>query len=144
MEGLERIALSSAVAVKTIVMACDGGPLTSNAGVLLLVEIERRLRIAERLARCIEDPRSPRRVHQTLAEMIRFRVLLIAVGYPDANDCDALRGDPAFKMAVGQLPESDPDLCSQPTMCRLENLPTITNLKRMMAAHGQVHASRSP
>ena len=66
--------------------------------------------------------------------MIRFRVLLIAAGYPDANDCDALRTDPAFKMAVGRLPESGADLCSQPTMCRLENLPTATALKRMMAA----------
>ena len=69
-----------------------------------------------------------------LAEMIRFRVLLIAAGYPDANDCDALRADPAFKMAVGRLPESGADLCSQPTMCRLENLPSATALKRMMAA----------
>src|SRR4051812_5782505 len=66
--------------------------------------------------------------------MIRFRVLLIAAGYPDTNDCDARRSDPAFKMAVGRAPESGPDLCSQPTMCRLENLPTITALKRMMAA----------
>jgi hypothetical protein len=33
-------------------------------------------------------------------------VLLIAADYPDANDCDALRSDPAFKMAVGRLPES--------------------------------------
>jgi hypothetical protein len=66
--------------------------------------------------------------------MIRFRVLLIAAGYPDANDCDALRSDPAFKMALGRAPESGADLCSQPTMCRLENLPTISALKRMMAA----------
>ena len=101
---------------------------------MLLADIERRLGIAERLARCLTDPRSPERVHHTLAEMIRFRVLLIAAGYPDANDCDALRSDPAFKMAVGRAPESGRDLCSQPTMCRLENLPTVTALKRMMAA----------
>jgi hypothetical protein len=100
----------------------------------MLAEIEHQLGIAERLARCIEDPRSPEQVHHTLADMIRFRVLLIAAGYPDANDCDALRTDPAFKMALGRLPESGADLCSQPTMCRLENLPTITTLKRMMAA----------
>jgi hypothetical protein len=66
--------------------------------------------------------------------MIRFRMLLIAAGYPDANDCDALRADPAFKIALGRAPESGRDLCSQPTMCRLENLPTVTALKRMMAA----------
>jgi hypothetical protein len=66
--------------------------------------------------------------------MIRFRALLIAAGYADANDCDALRIDPVFKMAVGRLPESEADLCSQPTMCRLENLPGPIALKRMMAA----------
>jgi len=53
--------------------------------------------------------------------MIRFRALLIAAGYPDANDSDALRADPAFKMAVGRLPESGAGLCSQPTISRLEN-----------------------
>src|SRR3954470_24788150 len=119
---------------KPVHVTFDGGRLTPDAGVLLLADVERRLRIAGRLARCIEDPRAPERLHHTVADMIRFRVLLIAAGYPDANDCDALRADPAFKMAVGRLPESGRALCSQPTMCRLENLPTITALKRMMAA----------
>jgi hypothetical protein len=102
MERHERTALSSPVAGKPVRAAFDGGRLTSDAGVLLLAEVERRLGIAERLARCLSDPRSPGRVHHTLAEMIRFRVLLIAAGYPDANDCDTLRSDPAFKMAVGR------------------------------------------
>jgi hypothetical protein len=124
----------SPVRGKPVHLAFDGGRLTSDAGVLLLAEVERRLGLAERLARCLADPRSPERVRHTLAEMIRFRTLLIAAGYPDANDCDALRLDPAFKMAVGRLPESGSDLCSQPTMCRLENLPGPTALKRMMAA----------
>jgi hypothetical protein len=124
----------SPVAGKPVHVAFDGGRLTSDAGVLVLAEIERRLGIADRLARCLEDPRDPERVRHGIAEMIRFRSLLIAAGYADANDCDALRADPAFKMAVGRLPESGEDLCSQPTMCRLENLPGPIALKRMMAA----------
>ena len=124
----------SPVAGKPVHVAFDGGRLTSDAGVLVLAEIERRLGIAERLARCLADPRDPARVRHGLAEMIRFRALLIAAGYADANDCDALRADPAFKVAVGRLPETGEDLCSQPTMCRLENLPGPTALKRMMAA----------
>ena len=124
----------SPVAGKPVHATFDGGRLTSDAGILVLAEIERRLGLAERLARCIEDPRAPERIHHTLAEMIRFRALLIAAGYPDADDCDALRADPAFKMAVGRLPESGVDLCSQPTMSRLENLPGAIALKRMMAA----------
>src|SRR3954453_15131155 len=132
MERHERAAFrSSPIAGRELRVAFDGGRLTSDAGVLPLADIERRLGIAERLARCIADPRAPDRVHHTVAEMIRFRVLLIAAGYPDANDCDTLRSDPAFKMALGRPPESGRHLCLQPTMCRLENLPTITALKRM-------------
>jgi Transposase DDE domain group 1 len=124
----------SPVGGKPVQVTFDAGRLTSDGGILLLAEIERRLGLAERLARCLEDPRAPERVRHGLAEMIRFRALLIAAGYEDANDCDALRADPAFKMAVGRLPESEADLCSQPTMCRLENLPGAIALKRMMAA----------
>jgi hypothetical protein len=115
-------------------VAFDAGRLTSDAGVLLLAEIERRLGIAVRLARCIDDPRDPAAIRHSLAEMIRFRALLIACGYPDGNDCDTLRRDPAFKMALGRLPDSGADLCSQPTISRLENLPGPMALKRMMAA----------
>ena len=126
------------VAGKPVHVAFDGGRMTSDAGILLLAAIEQRLGIAERLADCIEDPRAPERVRHTLAEMIRFRALLIAAGYPDGNDCDALKADPAFKMAVARLPESGADLCSQPTISRLENLPGATALKRMMAAMVEV------
>ena len=124
----------SPVCGKPIVARFDGGRLSSDGGVLLLAEVERRLGIADRLARCIDDPRAPDQIRHGLAEMIRFRALAIAAGYPDANDCDLLRRDPAFKMAVGRLPESGADLCSQPTMTRLENLPGTVALKRMMAA----------
>ena len=124
----------SPVVGKPVHVAFDGGRLTSDAGVLVLSEIERRLGLAERLAACLNDPRSSDRVQHGLAEMIRFRTLMIAAGYEDANDCDALRADPAFKMAVGRLPESGANLCSQPTMCRLENLPGKIALTRMMDA----------
>src|ERR1700680_1217523 len=122
------------VAGKPVHLTFDGSQMTSDTGILLLAAIEQRLGIAAGLADCIEDPRAPERVRHTLAEMIRYRALLIAAGYPDGNDCDALRADPAFKMAVGRLPESGADLCSQPTISRLENLPGPTALKRMMAA----------
>jgi hypothetical protein len=123
-----------AVAGKPVHLTFDGGRMTSDAGILLLAAIEQRLGIADRLAECIEDPRAPEQVRHGLSEMIRYRALLIAAGYPDGTDCDALKSDPAFKMAVGRLPESGADLCSQPTISRLENLPGPVALKRMMAA----------
>jgi hypothetical protein len=124
----------SPVCGKPVVARFDGGRLSSDGGLVLLAEIERRLGIAERLADCIEDPRAPDQIRHQMAEMIRFRALAIASGYPDANDCNVLRTDPLFKMAVGRLPETGDDLCSQPTMSRLENLPGPVALKRMMAA----------
>jgi Transposase DDE domain group 1 len=112
----------------------DGGRLTSEAGVPVLAQIERRRGLAERLARCIEGPRAPERVRHGVAEMIRFRALLIAAGDPDGNDGDVLRADPAFELARGRPPETGLDPCSQPTMRRLENLPGPTAPQRMMAA----------
>lgn len=123
-----------AVAGKKVTAAFDGGRLTSDAGVLLLREVEIRLGIAERLAACLRDRRDPERIDHTIAEMLRFRMFAIAAGYEDTDDCDALREDPAFKMAVGRAPESGDPLCSQPTMSRLENAPSRINLIRMAAA----------
>jgi hypothetical protein len=77
---------------------------------MLLSAIERRLGIADRLASCLADRAILDRALHGLAEMIRYRALLIAAGYPDSNDCDVLRCEPAFKMAVGRLPESGADL----------------------------------
>ena len=97
--------------------------MKKEGGIKMLAAVEQRLGIAERLAACIEDPRAPERVRHGLAEMIRYRALLIAAGYPDGNDCDALKADPAFKMAVGRRPESAADRSRQPTISRRETLP---------------------
>jgi len=63
----------------------------------------------------VKDPRAPERVVHRLAEIIRFRMLMIAAGYEDGNDADSLRADPMFKLALDRLP-SDEELCSQSTI----------------------------
>jgi hypothetical protein len=83
-----------------------------------------------RLARCIDDPRCPDQVVHSLADMIGFRMKMIAAGYEDGNDANRLRCDPAFKMAQDALP-SGRDLASQSTLCRLENLPGMRELVAM-------------
>ena len=55
--------------------------------------------------------------------MIRARIHAIACSYEDADDLDFLRTDPAFKLACGRLSETGGDLCSQPTLSRMENAP---------------------
>jgi hypothetical protein len=120
----------SPVSGKTVVAKFDGGLLSSDGGVLLLREIEQRLRVAERLADCIRDPRDPDLVTHTLADIIRFRLLMIGAGYEDGNDASALRSDPMFKMAHGVAP-SEHELASQSTISRFENLPDARALLRM-------------
>lgn len=120
----------SPVCSKTIVARFDGGLLSSDGGVVVLREVEQRLRVAARLAGCIKDPRAPDQITHTLADIIRFRLLMIAAGYEDGNDASSLRGDPMFKMALDLAP-SDRELCSQSTISRLENLPDARALLRM-------------
>jgi Transposase DDE domain group 1 len=123
----------SPVAGKQIVARFDGGRLSSDGGLLVLREIERRLEVADRLAACIDDPRDPGSTVHTLADIIRFRLLMIAAGYQDGNDATGLRTDPLFKLALERLP-SDRDLCSQSTISRLENLPDARTLLRLARA----------
>src|ERR1700761_2388441 len=120
----------SPVQGKAVVARFDGGRLSSEGGLLALREIERRLGLADRLASCLVDPRAPERVVHRLAEIIRFRMLMIAAGYEDGNDADALRRDPMFKLALDRLPAGE-ELCSQSTISRLENLPDRRALLRL-------------
>jgi len=120
----------SPVGGKPVIARFDGGHLSSDGGLLVLREVERRLDVAGRLAACIADPRDPGRVVHGLDEIIRFRLLMIAAGYEDGNDADRLRMDPVFKLAMERL-EDERALCSQPTISRLENLPGTRALLRM-------------
>jgi hypothetical protein len=120
----------SPVCGKPISARFDSTHMSSDGGLLALREVELRLGIAQRLATCIRDPRMPGRVVHGLDEIIRTRMLMIAAGYEDGNDADALRGDPMFKLAMGRLPD-DADLCSQPTISRFENLPDARALLQM-------------
>lgn len=124
----------SPVEGKHVQAAFEGGLQSSDGGVLLLREVERTAGLAERLAACIPDWRDPESISHTIADMLRFRMFAIAAGYEDADDCDALRSDPIFKLAVGRGPETGEDLCSQPTMSRLENRVSWRTLARMAAS----------
>ena len=109
---------------------------------------ERRLGVAERLARCFPDRRDPARITHTLADMIHARIFAISCGYEDADDLDFPRADPVFKLACGRLPDTGRDL-SQPTLSRLENAPLLKDAIRLSYALveqwiGSVNASPRP
>lgn len=119
------------IVAKPVVVDFRGGNLTSDAGVVWLRRVDERLRLTARLAGCLVDLRDPDRVEHPRIEQVRQRVYQIAAGYEDCDDADALRGDPAFKLAVGRLPEGQPHLSSQPTLSRFENAVTERELKRL-------------
>src|SRR5271157_667692 len=129
------------VARRKVIAAFDGGRITSDGGVMLLAAAERRLGIADKLAALIADPRDPNLVTHSVADILRARMLAIAGGYEDGNDLDHLRTDPGFKLACGRLPDSGTDLCSQPTVSRWENAPTLRELIRLTYAMVDVYCA---
>jgi hypothetical protein len=131
----------SPVAGKALDVRFDGGDVSSDGGLLVLREVDRRLGVAEALAACLRDDRNPAQVCHTDTDMIRFRTLAIVAGYADGDDCDALRHDPVFKITLNRAPLSGDPLCSQPTMSRLENRPTRTMLYRMGRAMIDVYCA---
>src|SRR6516225_4160181 len=130
-----------AIGRKKLTAAFDGGRITSDGGALLLAAAERRLGIAQRLARLIADPRNPLFVRHSVADILRARMLAIACGYEDGADLDHLRTDPGFKLACGRLPDSGADLCSQPTVSRWENAPSVREMVRMTYAMVDVYCA---
>ena len=95
----------------------SGGDVTSDGGVLLLREIDRRLQLTQALSEVIPDPRNPDLIVHPQLALLKQRVYALALGYEDLNDHSQLRNDPALQTAV----ERDEVLASSSTLCRLEN-----------------------
>jgi hypothetical protein len=130
----------------------DGGAITSDAGGLLLREVEARTGILRRFAACFSDYRNPEAVEHTAYELISQRVYALALGYEDLNDHDALRHDPLLAVMVGK---ADPTghsrrrredrgkaLAGKSTLNRLELTPVGADAgsryKKIVARHRQI------
>lgn len=116
---------------KPITSHFDCAEMSSDAGLTLLREIERRVDLAGLLSSCLTEPRDPGKVRHSLDDITRFRIMMIAAGYEDGNDANDLRDDPAFKLALERDPKTGATLCSQPTISRMENLADTRGLIRM-------------
>jgi hypothetical protein len=115
----------------------QGGRLTSDGGWCWVAEVDAATRLSETLAAAVPPPRRRSR-HAPLA-LLRQRLYQITAGYADQNDADSLRRDPLLKLVCGQLPESDPDLASQPTLSRFENRFSARDCYRLAEALGVVY-----
>jgi hypothetical protein len=94
----------------------EGGDITSDAGVLLLRQLDQELGLIRSVASKIDDPRNQQQCTHGTEQVIRQRVFGVALGHEDLNDHRQLRRDLALQTAVG----TDGLLASQSTLCRFE------------------------
>jgi hypothetical protein len=106
----------------------SGGDITSDGGVLLLRDIDRKLSLLESINRVLHDPRESGKVVRSQLSMLRQRIYGLCLGHEDLNDHHSLRHNPAIQTAVNRL---NP-LASQSTLCRLEHR---ANRETMVAVH---------
>jgi len=95
----------------------SGGAVSSDAGLLLLREVDRRLKLTERVASVLDDPRDPDLITHPLLDLLRQRIYAIVQGYEDLNDHAQLRDDALLQSVLDRAER----LGSAPTLCRLEN-----------------------
>ena len=120
---------------KKIVADFQGGDLTSDGGLPLLREVDRKIGLIDALNTAIADPRFQPLVVHDQRTILAQRIFALAAGHEDLNDHQTLRKDTLLqtltdrRLKCGQ--KADDPLSSPPTLCRLENRITRGDLRRM-------------
>lgn len=122
---------------REVVARFDGGTVTSDAGGLLLREVEAQFHFIDQFARCFTDHRDPDLVEHPLTDLLKQRIFGLCLGYEDLIDHDRLRHDPLLAILVGK---NDPQgeqrvrprdqgkaLAGKSTLNRLELTPVRAN-----------------
>lgn len=111
---------------RPIVVNFQGGTVTSDAGLSLITEIDRKLEITLKFAQCFQDYRKPNRIDHSIKDLITQRIYGLIMGYEDLNDHEQLRHDPMFALALGKkigLEQQPAILAGKSTLNRLEHCP---------------------
>ena len=135
--------LFSSLKKQQILADFDGGRLTSDAGSLLLREVDRRIGLTAALAEAFADPRDPAKITHERRTLFAQRTYGMALGYEDLNDQHTLRQDPLFAVLAEQRPTPHQPLASPATFSRWENAATRASLvglhrvlvEQFLAAH---------
>ena len=109
-----------------VVVNFRGWQVTSDAGLSLIAEIDRKLQITSRLAKCFQDYRNPKKTLHPVESLLAQRIYGLIMGYEDLNDHEELRHDPMFALALGKNigQENEPFiLAGKSTLNRREHCP---------------------
>ncbi len=116
---------------RKVIADFSGGKITSDAGILLMAELDKKLKITARFAQCFRDYRDSSYVDYSVHQLLAQRVYGIVLGYEDVNDHDQLRYDPALAIALKKLnfiESTEAVLAGKSTLNRLEYCPeTVIN-----------------
>lgn len=118
---------------KKVIAAFDGEEITSDAGLLLIKEVDKKFRVTEQLAECFVDFRHQNRCRHSVSQLLKQRIYGICSGYEDLNDHDALRKDPLFSLLTDKNIEKN--AASKSTLNRLELTPENVNLAQSDRYH---------
>jgi hypothetical protein len=109
----------------------EGGALSSDGGLMLLRQVDRRLGLSAAVAGALHDPRNPEFITHEMRDLVAQRLYGLCCGHEDLNDHAALRNDPLMQTAVG----TGEELGSSPTLCRMErraNRADVVALNRIL------------
>lgn len=137
---------------REVLAAFDGGRVTSDAGALLLREIETKFGFIDSFAACFTDHRDAERLDHPLVDLLKQRIFGLCLGYEDLNDHDQLRHDALLAVAVGktdplgeqrtQEADRGKALAGKSTLNRLELTPVgadeDSRYKKIVAHLGQI------
>ena len=92
-----------AVKKRQVAASFSGGDVTSDGGLPLLRQLDRRLGLTKAMAQVLPDPRAPALIEHSQHSLLRQRIYGLCHGYEDLNDHDTLRLDPVWQTAVEQF-----------------------------------------
>ncbi len=118
---------------RQVVADFDGGTISSDAGALLLREIDMAHGLLDSFTECFTDMRDERYIEHSVRDLIAQRVFALCLGYEDLNDHETLRADPLLATVCGKTDPAGRDrkyardhgcaLAGKSTLNRLELQP---------------------
>jgi Transposase DDE domain group 1 len=107
---------------RQVIAEFSGERLSTEGGAVLLREVDRKIHLLPRVAKCFRDGRDPERVEHELSVLLGQRIYGLALGYEDLNDHEQLRHDLLLAMVAGQRDLKQP-LAGKSTLNRMELSP---------------------